>query len=50
MRFSLHVFFALAALGFVTAAAVLGATGGFATATPGVASDRTQFQQASLAR
>jgi len=51
MRFSLHIFFALAALGFVTAAAILGASaGGFSTATPGGASDQGQYQQASLAR
>jgi hypothetical protein len=35
MQFSLHVFFALAALVFVVAAAVMGAQQGFATADPG---------------
>ena len=58
MPFSLHILFALAALAFVSAAVVLGAGQGFATATPGgVAicridnqpcgpSDRADFQRA----
>jgi hypothetical protein len=47
MRFSLHIFFALAAFGFVVTAAVMGAQQGFQTGTPG---DPGQFEQASLAR
>jgi hypothetical protein len=35
MQFSLQIFFALAALAFVLAAVTLGASQGFATATPG---------------
>jgi hypothetical protein len=45
MRFSLHIFFALAAFGLVVTAAVMGAQqGGFQTGVPG---DPGQFQQAS---
>jgi hypothetical protein len=47
MRFSLHIFYALAALGFVVTAAALGAQQGFKTGAPG---DRGEFQQAALAR
>jgi len=47
VRFSLHVFFALAAFGFVVTAAVMGAEQGFKTGVPG---DPGQFQQAALAR
>jgi hypothetical protein len=59
MRFSLHIFFALAALGFVSAAATLGAEQGFASATPGRVAvcgsvqqpcggrDQGEFQQAA---
>lgn len=46
MRFSLHIFFALAALGFVTAAAVLGASQGLKTVNPG---QPESFQQAANA-
>jgi len=35
MQFSLHIFFALAALAFVSAAVILGASDSFVTATPG---------------
>lgn len=64
MQFSLHVLCALAALAFVSAAAVMGARPTFETATPGVMTicragqdacagrDRAEFQQArsTLAR
>ncbi len=60
MRFSLHIFFALAALGAVSTAAIMGAHQGLATATPGgvavcgsvqqPCSGGGEFQQASLAR
>ena len=47
MRFSLHIFYALAALGFVLTAAALGAQqGGLKSGVPGQAG----FQQASNAR
>jgi hypothetical protein len=47
VRFSLHIFFALAAFGFVVTAAVMGAQQGLRTGIPG---DRAQFQQAAIAR
>jgi hypothetical protein len=42
MRFSLHIFFALAALAFVSAAATFGAERGLAMANPG---ERNMLQQ-----
>ena len=47
MRFSLHIFFALATLAFVTTAAVLGAQQGLSSVTPG---DRGSLQQAAMTR